>query len=263
MKHIRNILFISLIITIGFSSCSQSKKLNQGMHPLLYSTLYQQQAAEFQALCYQAYNLAELRMQEHLQKTYNKPLAVVVDIDETVLDNSPYEAEGILKGFSYPVRWDEWMYKASAIIIPGSLDFLKSAEAKGVEVFYVSNRREVYREATLKNLQEKGFPFADDAHLFLKTELNEKQSRRNKINESHEIILLIGDNLGDFDGIFETNIPEQRMQQTLDNHDKFGDRWIVLPNAVYGDWVNMLPGHKYGLSEKELYKSLLQGLKGF
>ncbi|MCK9448051.1 MAG: 5'-nucleotidase, lipoprotein e(P4) family [Bacteroidales bacterium] len=265
MRSRLSIFILSLFILSGLYSCDPTHEHShsRGMHPMLYATLYQQQSAEFQALCFQAYQLAEIRLNEHLQVQYSKPMAIVVDIDETVLDNSPYQAEAILKDFGYPVRWDEWMHQASAEIIPGSLDFLIKAEQAGVEVFYVSNRKEIYKEATLKNLSEAGFPFADEAHLLLRTDENEKENRRNIIRNTHEIILLVGDNLGDFDEIFETNNADERMQQTMTNKHSFGEKWIMLPNAVYGSWVDVLPGYQTNIALDAQSDSLLRGLKGF
>jgi len=236
---------------------------SRGMHPTMYATLYQQRAAEYQALCYQAFNLASLQLQNELKADHAKPLAVVVDIDETVLDNSPYQAAGIAGGFGYPVRWNEWIELAAAEAVPGSLEFLLEAENAGVEVFYITNRKEEYREATLRNLRKKGFPFADDAHLLMRTDQPEKEVRRNFVKERFEIAVFAGDNLGDFSHIFETNDMEDRMQQTIENRNDFGKRWIVLPNAVYGNWVDVLPGYQRGLSAEALADSLLKGLKGF
>lgn len=264
MKSIYPLLLTLLMI--GLSSCNHHEHdhhHSKGMHPTMYATLYQQNAAEYQALCFQAFQLAEMRVQQQLQLSHEKPLAVVVDIDETVLDNSPYQASGIIEGFGYPEKWDEWMHLASAEAVPGSLEFLLAASAAGVEVFYVTNRKEIYKEATLRNLNEKGFPFADESHIFLRTAESAKESRRNTIRETHEIILLIGDNMGDFDGIFETNNAANRMQQTVENRRLFGERWIILPNAVYGYWVDALPGYHQGLSTEAIADSLLQGLKGF
>lgn len=264
-------LFAAMLLLAGGYGCTNSRVAQnqynllqgRGMHPAMYATLYQQRAAEYQALCFQAFNLASLQLQNELKAGHDKPLAVVVDIDETVLDNSPYQAEGITEGFGYPVRWNDWIESASAEAVPGSLDFLLEAEKAGAEVFYVTNRKEEFREATLKNLRAKGFPFADDAHLLMRTGEAEKERRRNLVRERFEIAVLVGDNLGDFSHIFETNEMENRMNQTIQNKNDFGKRWIVLPNAVYGNWVDVLPGYKSGLSTEALADSLLKGLKGF
>lgn len=270
MKKILLSIILGLSLLGGSYSCKvqqsdlKSDNANiQYVHPTLYSTLYQQNAAEYKALCFQAFNLASLQLQRELKASRIKPLAVVVDIDETVLDNIPYQAAAILGNFGYPVRWKEWMESASAEAIPGSLEFLTEAQKYGAEVFYVSNRKEEFRQATIRNLHEKGFPNADNEHLLLRTTATEKESRRQKIIEKYEIAVLIGDNLGDFNEVFETSDSEQRLQKTVENKSVFGYRWIVLPNAVYGGWVDVLPGYNPALNPGTLSDSLKSGLKGF
>jgi 5'-nucleotidase (lipoprotein e(P4) family) len=271
MKKTFLILFAAMVLLAAGHGCTNSRVAKndynnphgRGMHPAMYATLYQQRAAEYQALCFQAFNLASLQLQNEINAGHEKPLAVVVDIDETVLDNSPYQAEGIAEGFGYPVRWNDWIEFAGAEPVPGSLEFLLDAAKAGAEVFYVTNRKEEFREATLKNLREKGFPFADDAHLLMRTDEAEKENRRNTVRERYEIAVFVGDNLGDFSHVFETYNMDDRMRQTIQNKNDFGKRWIVLPNAVYGNWVDVLPGYQRGLSTEALADSLLKGLKGF
>ncbi|MBW7846598.1 MAG: 5'-nucleotidase, lipoprotein e(P4) family [Bacteroidales bacterium] len=231
--------------------------------PILYSTLYQQYAAEYRALCFQAYNIADFRLNEATRRASARPMAIVLDIDETILDNIPYEAEAIKGNFGYPEGWAEWMEQANAEPLAGAVDFLNRAKGLGVECFYVSNRKEIFKEATIQNLNEKGFPFADEAHVILRSSSNEKQTRRNEIAKKYDIIMLIGDNLGDFDGIFEEVSAKERMDAVNSNSRFFGSHWIVLPNAVYGNWVDVLPGYNSKLKEPELSDSLKQHLKGF
>lgn len=264
----KNLIFaLGLILTLSFmAGCGHKHDHHthsRGEHPAFYATLYQQQAAEYRALCYQAYNLATMYLEQELKAAHAKPLAVVVDIDETVLDNSPYQAAAILGGYGYPVRWDEWMNEANAWAVPGSLEFLQFAKQNGVEVFYVTNRKEDYREVTLRNLKTMGFPFADSDHLLMRTSGNEKEERRNQIRESFHIALLAGDNLGDFDAAFETDDAGERMLQTDFYRKSFGTKYIVLPNAVYGHWVDVLPGYSRELKGNALLDSMLKGLIPF
>ncbi len=238
---------------------------HSGMNPTLYATLYQQQAAEYRALCYQAYNLADLYLAEALKNKYAKPLAIVTDIDETILDNSPYQAAAILGNFGYPTRWADWMNAADAWAIPGSVEFLKKAAEAGVTIFYISNRKEEFRQPTLQNLKKLEFPNVADQYLLLRQEGegNEKESRRQKVAEQFEVVLLLGDNLDDFSGVFEVDDAGERMLQTDLNRAAFGQKFIVLPNPVYGSWVNVLPGNQRGLPTEVLADSLLKGLMPF
>ncbi|MBZ0244222.1 MAG: 5'-nucleotidase, lipoprotein e(P4) family [Bacteroidales bacterium] len=233
-----------------------------GTHPALYATLYQQQSAEYKALCYQAFNIADMRLNERLATEIEKPLAIVVDIDETVLDNSPYQAQGILDHFGYPEKWDTWVNSATAEVVPGALEFLTAASEQGVEVFYIPNRKEVFRDATRKNLLDLGFPDAVDENILLRTDENDKEPRRQKVMQNHEIFLLMGDNLGDFHSVFDGDNAQTREKFMLENLEKLGKTWIVLPNPLYGTWMNALPGIKEAREHKD-DAYLEKGLKGF
>jgi 5'-nucleotidase (lipoprotein e(P4) family) len=256
--------FIVLITFTWFSGCDQPEvQRPTSTHPALYATLYQQQAAEYRALCYQAFTVAGFTLDAALATPHEKPLAVVVDIDETVLDNSPYQAQAIIEGFGYPVAWAEWIQLADAQPVPGALDFLMRAATAGVEVFYITNRKEEFRVATLQNLVKLGFPDADDKHLLMRTTSNEKESRRLSVASQYEIVCLIGDNMGDFAGVFDITDAALRMQAVDDNRGNLGSKWVVLPNVVYGHWVDVLSGFDRNLPEDSLNAALIQGLHGF
>ena len=127
-----------------------------------------------------------------------------MDIDETVLDNSPFNAEMLKRGTNYSDEtWIEWCELREALAIPGALEFTMLAEKLGVEVFYISNRQRRLLQCTMDNMKALGFPFTDSLHLVLKTDSSSKLKRRTAINEYFDIILLIGDNLGDFDDLFD------------------------------------------------------------
>lgn len=202
------------------------------------AVLWQQNSAEYRALCYQAYNLAHKRLKEMVSNnTADKPLAIITDIDETVLDNSPYSAELIDSDSNYAQdSWVAWGKKESAELVPGAAGFFKAAQQLGVTVFYVSNRYDRQAPETLNNLQKFQLPNADAAHLFLKTDTSGKEPRRQQIIKNHEVLLLLGDNLSDFHAIFDDQNSAQRNQHATDMQPLFGDRFIVFPNPMYGDW---------------------------
>jgi len=200
--------------------------------------LWQQNAAEYRALTYQAYNLAQLQLDNILANNKSeKPIAIVTDIDETVLDNSPYSGKQVELDESYTSkRWAEWVALKKAKTIPGAVAFFNYAKSKNVEVFYISNRSANQTKETIENLQLKGFPFADEAHVLLKTASSEKGTRRNIVKKTHEIVLLIGDNLSDFSSIFENSSTKERNTNADNSSALFGKKYIVLPNPMYGDW---------------------------
>ena len=205
----------------------------------IQAVLWQQNAAEYRALAYQAFNLAQLQLDAILASntTAKKPYAIVTDIDETLLDNSPYAGKQIELDEEYTfARWNEWVQKAEAAPIPGSLDFFNYAKDKGVAVFYISNRSVQNTQQTIENLQKEAFPFADAAHVLLKDSISGKEPRRLQVSKSHEIIMLIGDNLSDFSMVFDNRSKTQRNKSVDSLKTDFGTKFIVLPNPTYGDW---------------------------
>lgn len=231
-------LFLAFLI-LGFSACQPkaTKQTNDANEKLVFATLFVQQAAEFKALNHQAYNIGKLRLDQILaDNNSDKKLAVVVDIDETVLDNSPFEAKSILEKSSYPMYWNEWCNLAKAESIAGAQEFLSYAAEKGVETFYISNRKVELYDATLTNLISNGFPFADSTHLMLRTNTSDKEPRRSAVKENYDIVLLFGDNLGDFTNLFDNKSTADRYASVEEFKEEFGKRFIVLPNPMYGAW---------------------------
>lgn len=219
---------------------------------LVGATLYTQQAAEYRALCYQAYNLAALRLKEALQIKPLRP-AVILDLDETVLDNSAYTAWQIVSDRSYePDTWTAWTDLEAAPAVPGVTEFLHLADSLGVTLLYVSNRLVKEQAATMRNMQSLGLPQVSDEHFFLKTSTSDKSARRDSIAaQGYDVLLLIGDNLGDFDGIWDKQSNAVRRERTDASRAEFGSRYIVLPNAIYGTWEGALYDFNWKLSTQE------------
>ncbi len=214
--------------------------LNPLSNQLVVATYWYQKSNEKKALYYQSFNLAKAMIEKTISNYKDtKPLAVVVDIDETMLDNSPYEARLIKSGKTYEDRtWEQWVREAKAKALPGAVEFTKYAKSKGVEVFYITNRRENNRQATLKNLQEQGFEFADDNHLLMKTTTSDKTSRRQNVLAKYNVICYLGDNMGDFDQSLDDLVPGSS-EKVDENSDLFGSKYILMPNPMYGHWVKI------------------------
>ncbi len=265
----KNIFVIILLIV---SSCTAPSKINISnttsansnvvIDGKIYATAYQQRSAEYRALCFQAFNIAHERVDEIAIAKTEKPKAIVTDIDETILNNSPYEAHQTLQGKDYNYNaWLEWSAMIKADTVPGALTFLKYAASKGIEIFYITNRSEKERAFTLQNLQKFNFPNSDSAHLFPSKGSSSKEERRQNIAASHSIVMLLGDNLGDFSFLFDKKNLDERLQNVNSVGAEFGKRFIVLPNPVYGDWENALynyqpltPAQKDSVIKSSLYK---------
>ena len=255
MKTKSYTILVYTIILCSFSGCRIQKSAvsSEGNNSLVvagaeWATAWQQRSGEYKALCFQAYNLAKMRLDLLLKESHSKPLAIVTDIDETVLDNSPYTIHRIRNNKPYnDTTWMEWTAKAEADTVPGALSFFNYAKSKNVSIFYITNRLEAEREATKKNLGKWGFPNNEPDHLLLKKETSGKETRRQVVLRDHEIALLIGDNLSDFSMVFDKKPFEERNAAVRTNAIAFGSKFIVLPNPMYGDWEPALYQFKYQL----------------
>lgn len=241
-----------LIIFFALYGCGHNKvshTSNNSQEYLMATTLWMQNAAEVRALTYQAYNIARLRLDNDLKYDKStKKRAIVVDADETIIDNSPYQARNILKNESYNSKsWNKWIEEAKADAVPGAVDFLSYASSKGVSVFYITNRHIGGFEGTYRNLKKLGFP-VKKANLLLKTTQSSKKSRRDQVLKDHRIVLLMGDTLSDFSEVFDEKSTEERNKLTDSFRQEFGRTFIVLPNPMYGDWEQALYDYKRDLT---------------
>jgi len=242
---------------------AQTSEPESGALELLNGVLWAQTAVEHDAVYEQAYRQARAMLDRarkdkkwtaatEQQSGYERlPPAVVLDIDETILDNSPEEAERANKG-TRPGMWDEWVLQERATALPGALAFTRYAESKHVEVFYVTNRDAVTKPATLRTLERLGFPLQHAAEsIYCRGERPEwgsdKGSRREAIARRYRILLLIGDDLGDFFSGVRAS-PEERHRLAATYASRWGERWIVLPNPMYGSWEAALYGNDSALS---------------
>jgi 5'-nucleotidase (lipoprotein e(P4) family) len=259
------------LLIVGFSlgGCAgkkpavyTTKDLNE---QLVLATLWVQQAAEYRALCYQAYNTAKLMLDKDLKENRTKQKrAVIVDGDESSIEANLYEAYLIGNNLEYPQDWFNWVASAEAKPLPGAVEFFNYAASKGVETFYVTNRKVALEDqGTFENMKKFGFPYVDAKHLSYrrKGESDNKEGRRLEVAKDYHIVLLIGDNLDDFtDAFFEKSIAD-RFGATDKLKAEFGSRFIVTPNPMYGTWEKALLNYKRNLPPEEkdrMRKALLR-----
>lgn len=267
----KNLFLLSAITCLVVIACSPKVQKtatpsasNMVADGKLWSSLFQQKSAEYQALCLQAFNIAQLRVDQAIQQPHSKPLAIVTDIDETFLDNSPYAVHRALQGKDYsPETWNQWTAKGIADTLTGGLAFFKYAAAKNITIFYITNRDEQERAGTLANLQRFGFPNADNQHLILRQGSSSKESRRQQVAQTHEIILLMGDNLSDFSLLFDKQTTVQRAANVQQVKNEFGKKFIVLPNANYGGWEDAIYGNSHNLTPAQKDSAIKANLSGY
>ena len=226
----------------------------------LNGVVWMQTAVEYEAAARLAYHAAGLALERALadpswtaatEQTgdfHRLPPAVVLDVDETVLDNSVHQARLVADGRVYnEPQWNAWCEERAATAVPGALEFTRAAAARGVTVFYLTNREAAVKAATRDNLAQLGFPL-DPARdtLLTKGERpewagSEKASRRRFIARDYRILLLIGDDYGDFSEGARRPLAERRASAEP-HRSWWGERWFMLPNPNYGTWERALVG---------------------
>lgn len=260
----------SLIIVFGallLASCASKTNVDdvkKSQDHLLYATIWFQRSPEMKALYYQGYNLASLRLSGFVKQKTTKPKAVVVDIDETMLDNSPFEAQEIIDKTEFtPELWKKWTSMAKAKALPGAVEFTRFCDSLGVEVIYISNRTVDEVDVTVKNLDSLGFAFARKENMIFKEKTSSKRARRDKVSERYEIVMLIGDNLNDLSEVFENRGVDWGTSVVEQNKKEFGNRFIVLPNPMYGDWEKNIFKTSDSLSDEQKRAARLKVIYGF
>ena len=217
------------------------------------SVLWFQKSGEAKGLYYQGYNIGRMRLDQIMGKKRgrnNLNPAIVLDIDETILDNSPHQAWYVLAGRKVPFNWNEWFKRTEAKPLPGAIEFLQYANSLGVEIYYISNRYESQLAATIKNLQNVGAPQVDSKHVLLKQPREVgKETRRGQVAKTHEIVLLFGDNLGDFSG-FDGLSVSKRNNEVEKFKEEFGKKLILFPNPMYGDWEEAIYNYDSKLTDE-------------
>lgn len=247
-------------------------------HENLNAVLWVQTAVEYRAVAIGAYAHARALLDAALNDPSRSaaieqqgqplpvPTAVVLDVDETVLDNSPYQAQQTFDraGRFDPAQWNRWVKLASAEAVPGALDFLHYARSRGVRVFLVTNRDgATEQEATAENLRRLGFDISVDDIMCPDEQgwTRDKTGRRAHIAKDHRIVLLVGDDFGDFVSVAGAT-PERR-RALLAQHESFlRDRWVAIPNPTYGSWESVLSAGLADRSDEALLKAKWAAMRG-
>ncbi|MFQ6371609.1 5'-nucleotidase, lipoprotein e(P4) family [Shewanella sp. YIC-542] len=217
------------------------------------AVLWMQHAGEYRALCYQAYNTAMMAFDAAKARNSGK-LAVMVDLDETMLDNTPYAAWQIQQHKPYEsASWNKWVNAVQTPALAGAVAFANYVTKQGGTMFYVSNRSVRTFEATKANLLQAGFPNVSDVTLRLKRETSDKAPRLQSIEaDGYKVVLFLGDNLNDFPELNTYHQLNEVRNATVDAHQQaFGQRFVLLPNPSYGDWEPGLGKGYYQLSDEQ------------
>lgn len=272
MGLIRQAVLIALLSLMIFS-CGTPPRIT---HERLNATLWAQESAEYRIVTQSIYANAVLALEKALEDTnwtaypeqkanYQalKP-AIILDIDETVLDNTPYHAALIKENHDFDLkRWNRWLISAVAEPIAGSVDFLNYAKSKGVEVFFVTNRDTKLEQFTKDNLKKRNFPLNDQMDTVLSrfeqdAWTADKQVRFASIAQNYRVLLMFGDELNDFITVKDMS-PDQRKVAAEAMKDYWGKKWFMMPNPNYGSWIEIITSKS--LSDEDRLKSKYDTLK--
>jgi|CXWL01.1.fsa_nt_gi acid phosphatase len=267
-----------LVFLITLAACQEAPR---DTHENLNATLWMQSAAEYRVDAASKYRqakttldraIADRRWTAATEQTGDvaglRRLAVIMDLDETVLDNSAFQGELTRRRTIFtPELWDEWVSKAQATALPGAVDFIAYAESRSVTVFYVTNRTVASEAATRRNLERLGVRLPGDIDtVFTVREKpewsNEKSNRRAMIAATHRILMLIGDDMGDF-LVAARDTPENRVKAAEQYAAYWGERWVLLANPTYGSWEAALYGRQFSLKDEEILRRKWESLRGF
>lgn len=255
------ILVTFLLLAAG---CSQHR------HDNLNATLWVQTSAEYRASSIQTFEAASRTLEQALDDRSwtaaleqtdafaDRPPAIVLDVDETLLDNSRYQGELILRRRHEfdPDLWDRWIAERRAPLLPGVNILMREAERLGVAIVLITNRECRDRSDgqgrcpqeldTIENLRTARLEASvDPESIHLKLEQpgwsSEKKSRREAVAAKYRILMLLGDDLGDFLPDVKRDITVEERAELLRLHaGKFGTKWFMLPNPTYGSWRRIL-----------------------
>jgi len=238
--------------------CAVSLTMEYGQLPLTNSVTWQTASKEYAFLTTSTYQRAsELLREASLPDT---PWSVVMDIDETVLDNSAYQVNLDRTGRSFtPETWADWVASEQARLVPGVSGFVQTVVELGGHFAFVTNRDREQDGHTWRNMQALGLPISvenaclmgrsarDESSVDGQTRFNDKDLRRQQIQDGSSscyspeggrhsgfpasaIVMQVGDNIEDFAGVtqesanIESLLPENASE------------YILLPNPMYGSW---------------------------
>lgn len=272
--YINKQLLAALSILFFLSACSTSQNATQEneipLNKTTQATLWVQNSTEYKALTLQSFQTAARMLPLSLEDSFwtaslnqeeqgnhtSLPPAIILDIDETVLDNSPFQARMIKQGKTFNIEdWNAWCNEANAEAVPGAVEFTNYAADRGVAIFYISNRSYEVEEASRKNLIDAGFPVSDTLDNIMSNGeepgwSSSKIERRSIVENNFRVLMTFGDDLNDFFPAKDIT-QEQRKNILMQNADKLGRMWFVFPNPVYGSWEDALTDFQDDLSDEQ------------
>lgn len=263
----------TLVLIATLAAAAGALAQDPPAHDLLNAALWTQRSVEFRATALAAFALARIRLDQALadpswtaapgEQTgayQSLPPAVIADLDETMLDNSAYQAWMVLKDTTFdPRTWNAYVKTVTSRAVPGAVEFAQYADAKGVKVFYLSNRTAEEEAATRKNLEQLGFPLGGPVDTLLMAGKqpgwgSAKSTRRAHVTQRYRVLLNVGDNFADF--VDEYRGSEAERLKVFEAHrHRWGYQWIMIANPTYGSFESAPFGHDGKLSNADKRKA--------
>lgn len=248
----RRLSALALTLPLLFSVGSVAQEVSDAplqRDALVYALAWKQTAAEYQALYYQGFNIARMQVQAALERHQpgDKPLAVVTDVDDTVLHSLTYWGHLVQRNMDFfdDAIWDRWVESNRVTATPGALEFLAFCAANNVAVFYVTSRDqgENTLELALANLRSVGFPFVDEEHVTVLRDSSNKEPRQDALMAQYNVLTFLGDNLNDFRRKYYIRSDvDARIASMSEDRDKFGREYVIFPNPTDGQWLAAIFG---------------------
>jgi acid phosphatase len=243
----------------------------------LDAILWQTTSAEYRVLAQSIYASAQAHLEPALADTQwsalptqkenyrNLPPAIIMDIDETVIDTGAFQSQMARNGARFSSRpWREWQERNQPAAVPGAVEFIAAAQARGVTVFFITNRDHHTEETTRRNLATIGVALPKEVDTVLcrgerTTWSSDKEGRRQFVAQSYRVLMLIGDDLSDF--ISDYRVAANLRVNAALMHGEWGTKWFMLPNPMYGSWENSLYEFRNDLSPDEVSREKFDKLR--
>jgi 5'-nucleotidase (lipoprotein e(P4) family) len=240
-----------IVLCVALTACATRPAAPPPCNPglaLVNAAVWVATSAEYRASAMQTYAAARRALDAALATPGDLPPAVILDADETAIDNTRFESRAIRAGKEYDAAmWKQWLNESAAGATPGAAEFLAYARSRGVTPFFITNRKADEEAATRKNLENLGYPLdANNDTVLTRGEKpewtsNDKSGRRDFVAAHHRVLLVLGDDLNDFLPAAGKTLAE-RDALVRDNAAKFGTVWFMLPNPMYGSWETAVAG---------------------
>ena len=246
---------LAITLALGIAACApppppppETPTGNQ----LTMAVAWKRASAEYEALYHQGFNIARMHVQNRLDERRALgsdpdvlPLAVIADLDDTVLDTRDYWRELMQAGVDFfdDGRWDAWVAANRAGPSPGAFEFLTFCRDHKVQVFYITSRDQGERTVALalEHLKRSGLPYADEAHLTAISG-SDKEPQQVAIKQKYDVVVLLGDNLNDFRRYYYVTDRDDRLMRMREDAAEFGRRFILFPNPTDGHWIRAIFG---------------------